>query len=166
MEKLNIHGHVLIKDGNGNVLVDGDNIITFKGKETVAKMVGGPLTGGVVPSIQRMSLGNGGVDPGSGVALAPPPTQDSLENIILTDDSIDTVSVDLALETKKVTFTSTFNATNVQDFGNPTFPEHIASEVGLITSEGLLFAIKNFDRLTFDKTVPSVLQITWTIFIP
>lgn len=164
--KISFSGRVTIRNAStGRVLASGDNIITNDGKISAARMVAGPLSGIVVPSIQEMHIGNGGVDITNGIALAPSPTQNSLENTVLEDSSIDTISINTSPAVKEVKFTSTFDSSDANvDFG--TFKVNVASEVGLITSDRLLFAYKTFDRLTFDPSVPSVLQVTWTIFIP
>lgn len=164
-----LRGHVTIEDvRSGRILLDGSNIITNVGKEIVAKMLGGSLSGVTVPSIQKMAISNGGVDTPAtgGIAIAPPPTTNSLENTILTDESIDTVAVNLVPATKEITYISTFNSADVVDFGAPTYAADKVSEVGLITSDNLLFAVKRFDSLDFDPAVPDVLQFTWTIFVP
>lgn len=163
--KISLSGYVTIRNARTlHVIASGDNIITNDGKISVARMVAGPLSGLVVPSIQQMHIGNGGVSTTSGISIAPSPTQNSLENTILEDNSIDTISVNTSPAVKEVKFTSTFDASDANvDFGS--FKANVASEVGLITSENLLFAYKTFDRLTFDPSVPSILQVTWTIFI-
>ncbi len=165
MNTIKLSGHVKITDLNtGKVLVDGENIVTDVGREEVGRMIAGPISGEIIPTISQMSLGNGGTDPSSGIAIAPAPSQNSLENIILTDPSIDTVTLDLTVSIKKVIFTTTFDSSNVISFG--TFEPDAASETGLFSSSGKLFAVKNFDRKVFDGSIPSILQITWTIFIP
>lgn len=166
MNTIKLSGHVKILNLNtGEVLVDGSNIITNLGKEAVARMIGGPISGEIVPSVPEMSIGNGGVS-AQGVAIAPSPEQNSLENIILTDSSIDTIAVNLSLDIKKVIFTSTFDSSNVVDFGAPAFEINKVSEVGLFTSDNKLFSVKNFDQKSFDPSVPEIIQIRWEIFIP